>query len=193
MSFSDAEAGHALLKECLNAAVVLHHSVLLPLVVLLAAASIRSAFASGIRAVLHWCAKQFSLEQYSRPVERPGAQEQPSETAVVNLLPGSGAVQRSSVARPIEVRGHVNRPSHDDDYRSGVTSTDHLMTTPRGHVNRPLVSRPVTSPEGQVGKTAHPLQPSKPKNPQNIVLDFSNFLGRPGGNRTPESEYDNIN
>ena len=85
LSFSDAEAGHALLKGCLIAAVVLHHAVLLPLVVLLAAASVRSAFASGIRAVLHWCAKRFTLEPYSRPVEWPGAQEQPSETATIEL------------------------------------------------------------------------------------------------------------
>ena len=41
LSFSDTEARHALLKECLNAVVVLHHAVLLPLVVLLAAASVR--------------------------------------------------------------------------------------------------------------------------------------------------------
>ena len=85
LSFSDAEAGHALLKKCLNAAVMLHHAVLLPFVVLLATASVRSAFASGIRAVLNWCAKRFTLEPYSRPVEWPGAQEQPSETATIEL------------------------------------------------------------------------------------------------------------
>ena len=85
LSFSDAEAGHALLKECLNAAVVLQHADLLPLVVLLAAASVRSALARGLRAVLNRCAKRFTLEPYSRPVEMPGAQEQPSETATIEL------------------------------------------------------------------------------------------------------------
>ena len=35
-----------------------------------------------------------------------------SSTLVVDLLLDSGAVQRSSVARGIEVRGHVNRSCH---------------------------------------------------------------------------------
>lgn len=82
---AEADATRAFLGEFLEAAVVLHHAIILPLSVLFTARSLRAALAKDLHSALNWCSEHLTLEPYSDHVGGHAGRQHTSETAITEL------------------------------------------------------------------------------------------------------------